>query len=224
MKPLLSMLAIASLALATAGSLAAAGCGSAKRSSGQGAKPAAASTASRAASTTVASSSVPHYPGVPQFPGDSDGDNDQNSDEGMRTPGHRGSPADTRAIAAAIKRYYSVAIADDGAGACAMLAASLVKTVPIEYGHGASYLRGKTCAVIMSKLFKHLRRQVVSVATTQRMIEVRLEGDHGYAALHVDLPCLRDACVLNARKLNVANVLVKWEGNSWKIDSLLATV
>lgn len=168
---------------------------------------------------------IPHYPGVRWYPGDSDGDADHNSDENMRTPGREGSPADRHAIAVAVGRYYSIALAGDGARACAMLAPALVRGIPIEYGrYGPAYLRGDTCAGVMSKLFRHERRQVVAVARTQKLLDVRLEGDHGYAALRVSLPCLKGSCVLDVRTLRIANVLVKREGDSWKIDSLLAVV
>jgi hypothetical protein len=168
---------------------------------------------------------VPHYAGVPWYPGDSDGDNDHNAEEGMHSPGREGLPSERRAIGAAVKRYYSIALAEDAPAACTMLAASLRKSMLIDYGrYGAPYLRGKSCVEIASKLFRHERRQIVAVASTEKLIDVRLEGDHGYAALRVDLPCLPGSCVLDMRTLPIANVLVKREGESWKIDSLLAVV
>lgn len=168
---------------------------------------------------------VPHYPGVPAYPGDSDGDNDENSDENMRTPGREGSLADWRSIASEIRRYYTTALADDGAKACGMMAARLARAIPLEYGpRRASNSRAGSCASIMSAYFRRERPEVVAVARTQKLIDVRLEGDHGYAVLHVDLPCLPGSCVLNLRTIHIANVLVAWEGASWKIDSRLASV
>jgi hypothetical protein len=217
MKPLLKTFAVA------IGVAALSGCGAARKSSSEAG--AAARPHPVSISTSAGSQSVPHYPGVRWFADDSDGDADHNSDENMLTPGHEGTPRERRAIARVVSHYYSVALADDGPAACAMLAASLATSMLIEYGrYGAPYLRGKTCAGIMSKLFRHQRRQVVAVASTEKLIDVRLEGDHGYAALHVDLPCLRGSCVLNAHTLHIANVLVERDGDTWKIDSLLAIV
>lgn len=205
---------------------AVAGCGRAAVGSGHGHSSASTSaSAASTASNAQGPSAVPLYPGVHPYPGDSDGDNDGNSDENMLTPGHKASPADWRAIGAAVKRYYKIALADDGASACAMFARSLARSILIEYGrYGPAFLHGSTCAGIMSKLFRHRRIEVVAVAATQKLIDVRLEGDHGYAVLHINAPCLRGSCVLNTRKLNIANVLVQREGDSWKIDSMLATV
>jgi hypothetical protein len=220
MKPPFPLLAIALLGVAVGA------CGGAKPGSGAGPKPVAATAPSNVSGAgSLSGPSLPHYPGVKQYPGDMDGDNDRDSDEGMRTAGYEASPSDHRAIAAAVKRYYAIAVARDGKRACAMLVPSLAKAVPIDYGrYGAPYLHGKHCAPIMSKLFTHLRRLVLAVANTMKLIDVRLEGDHGYAALHVNAPCLREACVLNTRKLNLVNLLFKREGKSWKIASLLAIV
>lgn len=227
MKPLRALMVVAPFALCAA---ALAGCGGqAGRSAdlGQQRKPVAARSVARRSSSSAdfSSAPVPNYPGVRVYPGDSDGDNDRNTDENMRTPGREGSPADRRSIATAIKRYYALALADDGARACAMLAAPLVKSTPLEYGpRAAPNSRASTCAALMSAFFRSQRREVVAVARTQRLIDVRLEGDHGYAALHVDLPCLRGSCVLYVRTIHIVNVLVTREGASWKIDSRLATV
>lgn len=202
-----------------------AGCGSARRSSSGSASSTIARSRAASGANRSVSLQVPHYPGVPWFAGDSDGDNDRNADENMHTPGREGSPSERRAISDAVRRYYSTALVGNGRAACAMLARPLTTSMLVEYGrYGAPYLRGNTCTEIMSKVFRHDRRQVVAVASTQKLVDVRLEGDHGYAALHVDLPCLRGSCVLNERVLHIANVLVKREGDAWKIDSLLATV
>lgn len=210
------------LALALAGALAGCGGGGKQRSSHAPAALAAHSTPTPASG----SQEVPHYPGVPRYPGDSDGDNDRNSDEDMRTAGREGSPVERSLIAALVRRYYATALAGDGARACSMLAAQLARSVPLEYGrYGAPYLHGKTCPQVLSKLFVHEHRLVAAVAHSEKLIDVRLEEDHGYAALQVDAPCLPESCRLNLRTLKIANVLIKREGNgSWKIDSLLAVV
>lgn len=205
-------------------SFAVTSCGSGGKRVSRGTR---ATTVSLVASPGHASSStsIPHFPGVRQYPGDSDGDNDGNDDEGMRTPGHEADAADLLAIAAAVKRYYTTAVAGDGARACAMLASSIFKAVPIEYGrYGAPYLHGDTCAEVLSKLFEHFHRQILTEAATLKVIAARLEGDHGYAALRTRTPCIPGRCVLDTRTLTLTKVLVKREGSLWKIESLLAQV
>jgi hypothetical protein len=221
MKSLLTLPAILVL------SVAATSCGSAGKGVSHGARVVAATTASPGASPGGASNSTstPHFPGVRQYPGDVDGDNDHNDDEGMRTPGHEADAADLRAIAATVKRYYATAVAGDGARACAMLSSPIVKTVPIEYGrYGAPYLHDDTCAEVLSKLFEHFHRQILTEAARLKVIAARLEGDHGYAALRTRTPCIPGRCVLDTRILTLTKVLVKREGSSWKIESLLAQV
>jgi hypothetical protein len=94
--------------------------------------------------------------------------------------GHSASTADTRAIAALVKRYYAAAAAGDGKRACSMMLPRLVRTIPVEYGKfGASYMRGaSTCSALEARLFAHLRARITSAI---RVTEVRVSNSNAWA-------------------------------------------
>lgn len=220
MKYLLTLIAILPLSVALSS------CGEAKGVGASAANQAAGGTASDpSAADPPNAASVPRFPGIAQYPGDVDGDNDHNSDEHMLTPGHEANAAQVRVITATIKRYYASAVAGDGARACAMLAAPILQAVPLEDGrYGAPYLHGHTCAEVLSKLFEHFHSSIVTEAARFKVAAVRLEGDHGYAALRTHIPCIPERCVLDRRILTLTTIVIKQEGSSWKIESLLAQV
>jgi hypothetical protein len=58
----------------------------------------------------------------------------------------------------------------------------LAELVVEEYGRAAA-LRGKTCAVVLSKLFKQRLAQVRADDAMLTVSDVRVEGDHGFAML-----------------------------------------
>lgn len=121
---------------------------------------------------------------------DNDADNRSGSyfdgdDRIVRAFGHAASPADRRTIAALVKRYYRAAAAQEGARGCAMLEANISKSLPEVLGGGAGppYLSGKTCAVVLTKVFRQNHRQMVIFAATLQVSSVRLGGDEGFVVL-----------------------------------------
>jgi hypothetical protein len=114
--------------------------------------------------------------------------------------GHEASPADKQAITALVKRYYTAAAADDGATACSLIYSPLSESVAEDYGQapGPAYLNGKTCAVVMAKLFRRLPGQSPSVLAATEVTGVRVNGRKGYALLHSaaipegDIPVTRE--------------------------------
>ncbi len=100
--------------------------------------------------------------------------------------GHEASPADKQAITALVKRYYAAAAADDGATACSLIHSPLSESVAEDYGQapGPSGLSGKTCEVVMSKLFRQLPEQSGSVLAATEVTGVRVKGRKGFALLH----------------------------------------
>jgi hypothetical protein len=123
--------------------------------------------------------------------------------------GHTASAADKRVIAATVERYYTAAVAQDGAAACSMMVRWLVRSIPENYGRGSvgpSYLRsGRTCQAVMSLLFKHLhRRLTTAIAVT----EARVNGDEA-------------RMVLGSRTMPAGVIAVKRESGAWKINGLL---
>lgn len=146
---------------------------------------------------------------------DGDSDNKSNSyydgdDNNVRGFGHAASRAGRHAITALTKRYYAATAADDGANACSMMASALAKAIPEDQGRppGPPYLRGKTCAVVMSKLFKQYHRQLAAYVATLDVDGVRISGGRGLA-------------VLRFTTLPGRQIAVEREHGVWKIDALL---
>lgn len=108
-------------------------------------------------------------------------------DSPVSSYGHAAGPADTKAVAATVERYYARESAGDGAGACALMAPAYARSVPVDYGQapGPAYLRGaKTCPAVMTRL---LARSHVSDPI--HVTAVRLGGAHATAMVgSSDLP------------------------------------
>jgi hypothetical protein len=106
------------------------------------------------------------------------------TDNNIPAYGHAASAADNQAVTALVKRYYAAAATADGATACTLLYPALVHAVPEDYGQapGPAYARGKTCPVVMSKLFKHVAGHPADLAATE-VTGVRVYRDRGFAML-----------------------------------------
>jgi hypothetical protein len=123
--------------------------------------------------------------------------------------GHSPSAAERAAISGVVKRYYAAATADEGAVACSLMPPTFARSVPEDYGQGAgpSYLRGgKTCAAVMSMLFKHSHEELVEAVY---IAEVRVE--HATAQV-----------VLTSRKMRASSISLTHSAGSWKVQALLA--
>ena len=94
---------------------------------------------------------------------DADKDNDfeagydDRNNSSVLTYGHPASPSVHRAIVSLLERYYKLALAREGAKACALLYATLAEGVAEDYGSfaGPVYMRGNNCPTVMTKLFIH---------------------------------------------------------------------
>jgi hypothetical protein len=124
--------------------------------------------------------------------------------------GQAASPAETRTIAEVVKSYYRAAAADNGAEACALTYSTVAKSIPEDYGRattGPPALRGKTCAVVMSKLFGLYHGRMVDISVHRRVIEVRIAD--------------REALALMGSASAVKNNLaVRRENGLWKIAAV----
>jgi hypothetical protein len=146
---------------------------------------------------------------------DNDYDNSSGSyydqdDNGVRYAGHAASAAQARAVASVVRRFYQVAAAEDGAAGCSTLMSRDAHTIAEDLGRSASHheLRGNTCPVVMSKLFKQNHQQLSAYAARLRVTGVRLEGERGIAVLGFGS--------LPGREIEVVR-----EGGAWKINVLL---
>jgi len=210
MKSLLALSAVALLSLGVAG------CGGSSK--GTDSTPQAyPDAASGSAAGTTASNTTPTASSAmttgQRAKDSNDLDDDPNSDDDnpIVDYGHAASAPENEAITAVVKRYYAAAAAGDGAKACSMLVSTVAEAVPEEYGEasGPAYLRGKTCAVVMSKLFKRHHRQLADNIATFEVTKVRAEEGKG-------LVVLRFATTPEPRK-----IAVRREGSVWKIKELL---
>jgi hypothetical protein len=230
MRPLLASLAIALLGVslgACGGS--GKGAGSASQTSSKTAATAAMGDAPAPGASTTPAAAAGSFMGDEdddesasnQTPGDSSKDNDADFDNdtiknkgyydgddgAIRGFGHAAIAAERRAIAALVKRYYAAAAASDGAKACPLINSALEEAIPEDYGQppGPAYARGKTCAVVMSKLFEHAHSQL---AGAFEVTGVRVEGREARA-------------LLGSRAVPASFVSVKRERGAWKIGALL---
>jgi hypothetical protein len=122
--------------------------------------------------------------------------------------GHPASATERRKILALVRRYYAVAVAEDGPKACSMLYPSAAKEVVEEDGRLPG-LTGSTCAVVISKLFKQRHRQIVADLHSFKAVRVRIEGFDGYVVL-------RFARAIAARELDLHLV-----GRAWRVQRAL---
>jgi hypothetical protein len=122
--------------------------------------------------------------------------------------GHTANAADWQAITALVKDYLAAAAAENGAKACLLLNSFVAESVAEDYGQTPS-LHGKTCAVVMSKLFKRNHRELAADSATLKVITVKVEGDKA-------LEVMQFATTPAARKIPVRR-----EGSTWKILELL---
>jgi hypothetical protein len=140
---------------------------------------------------------------------DRDDDADHNDDDAhVLYYGLAAGAADKQALTTLIRRYYAAAAAADGAKACKLLMPFIAESVAENYGH-SSALRGKSCAVVLSKLFKQRQKVLSGENATLKFVTVRVEGGKALAVLSFStLPEVRQ---ISARR----------DGATWKMLQLL---
>jgi hypothetical protein len=146
---------------------------------------------------------------------DNDSDNGTGSyfdrdDSSLRDIGRAADPLDRHSIVALLRRYFAAAVAEDGARACAILAASIARSVPQTLGQppGPPYLAGTSCAPIVSKVFEQDHRQLVAYARLLHVSDVRVTAN-------------RAVVILDVQPLPGREIWVQREDGVWKIDALL---
>jgi hypothetical protein len=166
-------------------------------------------TASRSSSTTRISANVAsggHGTRTLSEKDANDYDNDATTyDDGLVMDyGAPADPADRRAIASLVQRYYAAAAAGDGREGCSLLESAVAETVPEEYGHTPGHLiRGKTCAAVLTKLFEQFHGRLAANRGKMGLIRVRVEADKGLAVLHL-------ATTAEPRKITLRRERGKW--------------
>jgi hypothetical protein len=121
------------------------------------------------------------------------------------------SAADRREVTAVVKRYYAAVATDDGAEACQLLYPPLGKSIAEDYGNSAKplYMRGNTCAVVMSKLFRHRRGRPTSDVAGIEVTGVRILN--GIAAV----------ALLRSPTMRLGETSLHREGATWTVEQML---
>lgn len=140
--------------------------------------------------TKFVGTSLAPAPVIAKADGDQDNDigapYDDTNNNSTLDFGHAASSSDRRAIISLVRRYYAIALAENGAKACSMVYSTLAESVPEDYGTapgGPRYLRGGTCPVVVTKLFEHYHSQLAAEVPKLRVSRVRLMERHGLAVL-----------------------------------------
>jgi hypothetical protein len=144
--------------------------------------------------------------------GDYDSDDGRLADNDavtLRGYGHDAPPSDRSTIVALVRRYFAAAAAEDGAGGCALIESSLARAVPLDYGRlGPPYMRGKTCAAVLTLLFRHEHAGLALKARQLRVTGVRLEDREGFA-------------LLSFGRMPERQISVVRDGGTWRVSTLL---
>lgn len=140
---------------------------------------------------------------------DRDNDNDNNDDDGnVLGFGHAAGGADLHSSIALVMRYFAAAAAEDGAQACELLVPLQAESVAEQDGHSPT-LSGKTCPVVMSKLFKLHHQLLAGKAKAMKIIAVRILGDTGLAV--IEFPEIYEVRQIGMRRI----------AGTWKVFDLL---
>lgn len=190
-------------------------CGGFDKSSTAASKDAATSASDRTKPSRAASTAAYRNATADGFVKDKDNDDaehlltdDDNS--AVRNYGNPATAPDWRAVTALLERYYVTALRGEGSSACAMIAPGLARAVPLDYGKlGPSYLHGgKTCAAVLTLLFRHEHRRLAASVPRLAVRSVRVEGEDGLALLAFG-------------KMPEREIQVLREGVAWKMGALL---
>jgi hypothetical protein len=182
-------------------------CGGASKGTGSASQTSSSATATGGAPTTTT------FTGTTPAPTTATGVGSENAGgtDKIATFGHAASVADKQAITALVKRYYAAAVADDGAKACTLIYSLYEEAIAEDYGRsppGPPGLSGNTCAVVMTKLFKHVPGQPPAVLATTEVTGVRVKGKDGIVQLH-------------SKAIPRGEIAVRRELGSWKVLAMI---
>ena len=152
-------------------------CGSTSKSSGSNAQTPSGG-AETVAVTTSASKQPEIRPGAAEYI------------KYLKSVGKAAGEPDKREITALVKRFYAYAAADDGVAACTLYTKPLQIAIPEDYGNEPArpHWRGKTCAIVMTKLFKRPPEVSVAELAKTKVVGVRVNGNVGLPSY------IRSAC------------------------------
>ncbi len=131
-------------------------------------------------------------------------------DETVLDFGHAADASQTRAVGASVESYYAAAAAEQSERACGLLYFTFAETLAETYGRAPwpRYLNGATtCQVVLARVFKHFHAQLQMRPTVTL---VRVKGNRARA-------------LLAWKTLPAAYVETMLEGDTWKLNEVLAT-
>ncbi len=146
---------------------------------------------------------------------DADADNDLEKSSGyydrddgpVLSYGRAASPSEERTLKAVVERYYAVGVSADGKAACALTDPVYVRAIPEDYGRapGPLYARGKTCAKVMSLLFRHIHAELTS----------------GIVVTGVRVSASEALVLVGSKTMTARYVALRRRGNVWQVIGLL---
>lgn len=152
---------------------------------------------------------------------DADGDNDSRAaqnkdyhdgDDGSFVAwGQAAAAVDRHGVERLVRHYYAAVLNDDGKTACRFIYVLTTKVIPEDYGQapGPPAIRGKTCAVVLTKLFRIEHAKLVRTAASPEVTDVRVQGDIGRV-------------LLGSATMPASYLQVHREGGAWKVQGILA--
>jgi hypothetical protein len=123
---------------------------------------------------------------------DRDDDGDDNDDDAhVLDYGRAPSASEKQALETLILDYYAASATEDGAKACRLLMPFVAESVVENTGHEQN-LEGKSCAVVMSKLFKSRHTLLAGEYASLKFYSVRVGGGRALTVLSfANLPEVR---------------------------------
>jgi hypothetical protein len=155
----------------------------------------------------------PQRPGVKDsYDGDdkTPGNTSENNDD-QEHYGRAATSSERQAATATIQSYYVAGAASNGAQACSLLIPTLVETIGGKYEAPSdpSYLHGRTCAEVMTKLFEHQHARLAKQAAGLEVTAVRIAG-HGTGIVLLAFKGIRERRYL----------AIELSGGEWKLTAL----
>jgi len=131
-------------------------------------------------------------------------------DDHISTYGHEAGEPQRRVIASLVRRYYAAAAAGDGAAGCAMIDPRLAEDVPRDYYEAAGLpaKSGRSCAYVLSRIFKRLPGQPPSALARTRVTGIRLGRESGFVQL-------------SSPTMATGEIVVGLSAGAWKLDVLV---
>jgi hypothetical protein len=128
-------------------------------------------------------------------------------DDHIAIYGHEAAGSQRQEILRLVTRYYKAAAADDGRAACKMIHRQLASSVVEDYGQTPRN-RGKTCAEVMNKIFRHVEGQPPSVLARTRVTGIRIRRKEGFAQL-------------TSSSMRAGEIALVKDGMAWKVAVLI---